>query len=85
MSDSPAKEWLAQLRKTVDIDPLVNVNGSETIFEWWRGSRKVTVYFTEKSIEFIKVWGPDIDSGMEEGMIETHEQAKELLEWLTHN
>ncbi|MGF1518368.1 MAG: hypothetical protein ACFCVB_11255 [Nodosilinea sp.] len=83
-----AVNWIIELRKIVGLrkywwsEPLVNVYGSEMVFEWWHDTKKVTVYFSETSAEFIKVWGSDIDSEMEEGIAETNDQIEVLWKWL---
>jgi hypothetical protein len=39
----------------------------EIVFEWWRGTRNLTLYFSHDGAEYIKVWGPDIDDEMISG------------------
>jgi hypothetical protein len=39
----------------------------EVVLEWWKGTRKLTVYFSDTGAEYIKVWGPDMDSEMTSG------------------
>ncbi|PZV16658.1 MAG: hypothetical protein DCF21_10290 [Leptolyngbya sp.] len=83
-----AVNWIIELRKIVGLrkywwsEPLVNISGSEMVFEWWHDGKKVTVYFSETNAEFIKVWGADIDNEMEEGTAETNDQIEFLWEWL---
>lgn len=83
-----AVNWIIELRKIVGLrkywwsEPLVNVYGSEMVFEWWHDTKKVTVYFSEASAEFIKVWGADIESEMEEGIVETNDQIEILWKWI---
>lgn len=83
-----AVNWIIELRKIVGLrkywwsEPLVNISGSEMVFEWWHGAKKVTVYFSETNAEFIKVWGADIDNEMEEGVAETNDQIEVLWKWL---
>lgn len=84
-----AVNWIIELRKIVGLrkywwsEPLVNISDSELVFEWWHGTRKITVYFSEANAEFIKVWGADIDHEMEEGIAETNDQIEALWKWLT--
>jgi hypothetical protein len=83
-----AVNWIIELRKIVGLrrywwsEPLVNISNSELIFEWWHGGKKITVYFSEANAEFIKVWGANIDSEMEEGIAETNDQIEALWKWL---
>lgn len=83
-----AINWIIELRKISRArkywwgEPLVNIYDSEFVFEWWRDGKKVTVYLSETKTEFIKVWGADIDSEMEEGIAETSEQIEYLWQWL---
>jgi hypothetical protein len=84
-----AVNWIIELRKIVGLrqywwsEPLVNISGSEIVFEWWYDAKKVTVYFYETNAEFIRVWGADIDNEMEEGVAETNDQIEFLWQWLT--
>jgi hypothetical protein len=55
----------------------------ETVFEWWSGQRKLTVYYSPKRIEYIRVWGPDIDSEMETGTIDSPVGFARLWTWLS--
>jgi hypothetical protein len=83
-----AVNLIIELRKMVSLrkywwsEPLVNISDSELIFEWWRGAKKITVYFSETNAEFIKVWGADIDNEMEEGIAETNDQIEDLWKWI---
>lgn len=83
-----AVSWIIELRKIVSLkkywwnEPLVNISGSELVFEWWHGRRKITVYFSEENSEFIKVWGAHIDNEMEEGTAGTSDQIEALWKWL---
>jgi hypothetical protein len=52
----------------------------EPVFEWWYGARKLTIYFQERSADYVKVWGPNVHSDMEDGKLGDFEP---LLKWLT--
>jgi hypothetical protein len=56
------------------------VNG-EVVLEWWHGEKKLTVYVTSESVEYLKVWGDDIGSEMEDG--DAAPVAPALWRWLT--
>ena len=63
-------------------DPLTNASpDKEIVFEWWNGQKKLTVYCKENSLEFIKVWGADIESEMDDGEVSA-EIIPELADWL---
>ncbi|MEM6838752.1 MAG: hypothetical protein AAF609_18095 [Cyanobacteria bacterium P01_C01_bin.120] len=63
-------------------NPLVNVNDDEVVFEWWNGSKKITIYVEYESIQYIKVWGADIDNEMEDGEINSPAKMLDLWRWL---
>lgn len=83
-----AVNWIIELRKISSSKqlwwsrPLANIVESEIIFEWWRNEKKITVYISSDTVEFIKVWGADIDSEMEEGVAETNIQIEALWRWI---
>ncbi len=52
------------------------------VFEWWEDGRKLTVYVTPTVAEYVKVWGPDMFSDMEDGDIEGAEDRRALWRWL---
>lgn len=54
-------------------------NGRPTL-EWWHEGRKLTVYI-EKAV-FVKAWGPNVITEMEDGEIETVQDVKDLQAWL---
>lgn len=82
-------EWLKQLRKIVVAnqmwwgEPLVNLSiDSEIVFEWWHGTKKLTVYILGNTAEYIKVWGTDIDNEMEDGTSSSPAELTALWKWL---
>lgn len=46
---------------------ITSTEAGEIVFEWWRGSRNLTLYFSDAGAEYIQVWGPDIDNEMISG------------------
>jgi hypothetical protein len=63
------------------ITPLVNTDEyGRPVLEWWDGYRKLTVYIEKAN--FIKVWGPSIDTEMEDGEITTPQDVWGLYRWL---
>ncbi|WP_298914730.1 hypothetical protein [uncultured Nostoc sp.] len=84
-----AIEWLKQLRTVVAAnqmwwgEPLVNLSfDSEIVFEWWHETKKLTIYIPGNTIEYIKVWGTDIDNEMEDGTSSSPAELTALWKWL---
>jgi hypothetical protein len=42
---------------------------ASVIFEWWHGSHKLSIYVSADAVEFVQVWGADIDHQMNDGEI----------------
>lgn len=53
------------------------------VLEWWEGRKKLTIYVHPETVEYIKVWGPDIFSDMEDGEVGGAEDHRALWRWLT--
>lgn len=82
-------EWLKTLREVISVekmwwrDPLVNLGiESEIVFEWWHNNKKLTVYILGNTVEYIKIWGADIDDEMEDGSVTSPAELKDLWKWL---
>jgi hypothetical protein len=58
-----------------------SANG-EAVLEWWNGQKKLTLYFSEEGVEYIKSWGVDIFAEMEDGNADTSEARSLLWKWL---
>lgn len=41
----------------------------EIVFEWWNGSRKVTIYVGDEQSSFLKSWGPHVVDEMSDGLL----------------
>jgi len=55
----------------------------ELTFEWWRGDRKITLYFGDGARpEFLKVWGPHIQDEMDSGELDSVDAFRALWAWL---
>jgi hypothetical protein len=57
-------------------------NGDVT-FEWWSGDKGLTIYISEQAVTYLKDWGPNIVTEMEDGVVTRAEQRRELWAWLT--
>jgi hypothetical protein len=53
----------------------------DVVLEWWHGSRKLTVYVSATSVEYVRVWGPDMEHEMDDGAL-TMSRAVEWWLWL---
>lgn len=53
------------------------------VFEWWEAGKKLTVYVSPDAVEYVKVWGPDMFSDMEDGEVAKAEDHRALWRWLT--
>lgn len=63
--------------------PHINVSPEkEVVFEWWSNGRKLTIYFSDENAVLIKVWGPNIDTEMNEGDAEDLAEAIDAWKWL---
>lgn len=63
-------------------EPLVNVSADdEVVFEWWHKENKITLYIKD-GVQFIKVWGTDIENEMDDGFIQSPEEFLSVWKWL---
>lgn len=63
--------------------PLISSGDGDVLFEWWNGNKGLAVYVSAKGeARYVKHWGHDIDSHMEEGNADSHAARKELWSWL---
>lgn len=64
-------------------DPLVTASAEgDVVFEWWNGPRKLTVYVSGDSVEYVKAWGPNITEEMSDGEIRSASDRRALWSWL---
>jgi len=54
----------------------------EVVFEWWNGTKKLTIYIRDQSAEYVKVWGADIDTEMSDGNADLSSIRQSLWRWL---
>jgi hypothetical protein len=54
----------------------------EVVSEWWNGPKKLTVYCTGAEASYVKVWGPDICTEMEDGDASAPAIQQQLWSWL---
>lgn len=84
-----AQEWLDCLREIAVgnqmwwREPLINLGiNSEIVFEWWHENKKLSIYILDNTLEYIQVWGLDIDHEMKEGLVKSSAELASLWEWL---
>lgn len=84
-----ARAWILRMYEDTHLakwpwaDPhvVVDENG-HVVFEWWLDPRKLTVYVTPNTVEFVEVRGPDIFEEMDDGSIESSEDRHARWRWL---
>jgi hypothetical protein len=54
----------------------------DVLFEWWNEDKALTVYVSEDTARYIKGWGLNIDTDMEDGEATRHGRRQDLWEWL---
>ena len=65
------------------MSPNISADESGTyVFEWWRGTKKLSVYADSDGLGFIRVWGVDIFNEMNDGPIDNVEEMRALWAWL---
>lgn len=50
-----------------------NVSADETgavVLEWWRNQHKLTIYVGPNEMSYVRVWGGDIDTEMQDGPVD---------------
>jgi hypothetical protein len=82
-----AYSWINQLytnlSATLWIRPHVIADADgDVVFEWWKDHKKLTVYVSPTTVEYVTVEGPDVASEMEDGTIETSQDSLVLWHWL---
>jgi hypothetical protein len=87
-----SKEWLCSTRLSIlkhnlpCIEPLQNTSDlNEQVFEWWYKNRKLIIYIDNKIIEFVQVWGTDIDTQMKDGLVKSPNNIENLYVWLINS
>lgn len=67
------------------VEPHVSCSEDGTVvLEWWAaGGKKLTLYVYESWIEYVKVWGANIDIEMEDGKLSGGVRFSDLWSWLS--
>ena len=65
------------------LEPNVTASADgEVVFEWRHGINRLTIYIGKQSAEYIKDWGADINTDMEDGLANSPDIRRALWEWL---
>jgi hypothetical protein len=67
--------------------PMINVSDDfDVVLEWWNKNKSLAFYINQETIDYIKVWGADIDSEMEDGLINSVHDGSiaKLWQWISH-
>jgi len=86
-SINEARLWIRDLYRDVRdvlwIRPLVTADEEgDVVFEWWRGRKKLTVYISPGTAEYVKVERRDTGTELNDGIIGTPRELRELWNWL---
>jgi hypothetical protein len=57
-------------------------DNGEIVFEWWHREKKITFYFGDDAAEYIKVWGTNIDTEMDSGVLSDDWTLTSVWLWL---
>lgn len=87
--DKASKYVLPQLYQAVSTESngwtsphIAASEAGEITLEWWHRERKITLYISDRCIEYIKVGGIDIDEEMEAGRIFSAQDFLPIWTWL---
>jgi hypothetical protein len=82
--------WLSRLQRAIAnrgqdwYEPHLTAGPEhELVCEWWFNDRKLTVYISDDDAEFIRVWGANIETEMDEGDAEDDIEILQAWQWLT--
>lgn len=65
------------------LEPNVTANAEgEAVFEWRHGINRLTIYIGKQSAEYVKDWGADINTEMEDGLANSPSRRQALWKWL---
>jgi hypothetical protein len=65
-------------------NPVLNLSDDGSlVMEWWRGLKKLTIYIAPaEKPAFVRVWGDDIDTEMDDGTLPNVEDFADLWVFL---
>lgn len=54
------------------------------VLEWWNAEKKITLFFSPTNTDYLRSWGTDLDSEMEEGVLDDDPQQFAFMwKWLS--
>lgn len=84
-----AVHWIELFYQEVDasgqkwIEPNVTASAEgEVVFEWWCGTKGLAIYVGNRSAEYLKDWGANINIEMEDGYANSPDIRRDLWTWL---
>lgn len=84
-----AKHWIELFHQEVItsgqewIEPNVTASAEgEVVFEWWHGTKGLAFYAGNQHVEYLKDWGANINTEMENGFANSPAIRRSLWKWL---
>lgn len=84
-----AFRWIAGMRlhatqtRNPWVEPhVVADRNGDIVFEWHLGERTLSVYVSPRTVEYLKVSGPDMYADMQDGDVTAPRDDKDLWRWL---
>jgi hypothetical protein len=64
-------------------DPHVSANESgDVVLEWWHDTKKVTLYVTPIEATYVRIWGDNMETEMDEGNLTARPEFERIWSWL---
>lgn len=74
---------LSEFNTFKEVDYFVNVTPDlEVLFEWFFNHKKLSVYVSEEAIDYIKIWGTNIEEEMSDGVLTNPADIIKPWKWL---
>jgi hypothetical protein len=65
------------------VEPNVTASAEgEVVFDWWNDIKSLTIYIGNQSVEYLKAWGADMNTEMENGSVNSPAICRALWKWL---
>ena len=55
----------------------------DIMFEWRRNNRKLVLYISPRTVEYLKIERPAVTSDIADGVVKTPDESRALWRWLT--
>lgn len=80
-----SEQWLPRFQRQVARNswrkPHVTSSATgEVVLEWWNGKKTLTLYIGSSSVEYLKAWGQNLETEMDEGVV-SDENVASLWRW----